>query len=231
VKTLKLKGRELNARSNSAVRAQRRTQLVTKVIVDGAVDIVFRPDNEPSLMIAGQSAEAVETVKVSFRNNTMFINSGVTGDIIGNSAKPASVFARLLRLLGIGKCLDAKGCRITVCIGQHTVPNLTHKGTGTVLIEDINQHTLLLGVEGVVNLLANGKVFSLNAEVEGTGKLAIMELMATTAHLTISGTGSIQANVSELVTNKISGTGTIVVAGNPMNRSQKITGTGRVEYV
>jgi hypothetical protein len=104
-------------------------------------------------------------------------------------------------------------------------------GSGTVVMENLDQYQILIRSEGVANILASGKVFSVGAQQDGVGNIDLSNLLTTKAHLNLSGTGSIHASVSENVENEITGTGIITVAGNPMIRGQTVTGTGRVEYV
>jgi hypothetical protein len=232
--SLKRTHREFEERLSRAVPVLRPDEVFNRVMVQGAVDIVFKPNCEPGISIVAERASDFAQVTFHFIKDTIFIDDRrqQSADVVGSLMKPANLLKRLLRRFGFGSCSQlGRNAPVLVCISQGGVPDLSHMGTGTVLMENINQYGLVIRTEGETNLLASGEVFSLAAEIEGTGNWDLEGLQATKAYLSISGSGSIHASASEIVKNEISGAGTITVEGNPMQRSEAISGAGRVEYV
>ena len=229
---LQRKVHEFDERLTRAVKVERPDWLFTDVIAEGAVDLIFKT-GEPGIQIVGDKLEDYSQVTFNFFGTTIFVDDRRSGsvDIIGDLVKPANLFKRFLRLFGIGSTISASKSPVLVCISQEKVPGLSHRGTGSVVAQNVKQDGLIFQLEDVVDVMASGEVQSLGVVLEGAGNVDVAALHATKALFAISGAGSIKGYARKSVLNTISGAGSIAVSGNPLTRSQKITGAGSVDYV
>jgi hypothetical protein len=111
------------------------------------------------------------------------------------------------------------------------LPEFTVQGSGDAALCGLNQSECRITLQGSGRIGAFGRVGNLDVAVQGSGDVEASGLMAGRGNLRISGSGNIAATVHSDVCAEISGTGSIVVCGNPARRREWVTGMGCVRYM
>jgi hypothetical protein len=101
-------------------------------------------------------------------------------------------------------------------------------GSGNIFSnENLNINQLNASILGSGNISAKGNVNSLTGLISGSGNLNFSNLIAKKASCTISGSGTMNVNVTDSLKALITGSGSIKYKGNPII-SSTITGSGVV---
>ena len=111
---------------------------------------------------------------------------------------------------------------------------ITIAGKGDVALGEhfsIELQTLEVTIKGQGNVQLQGKTEVLKVSVLGSGNFQGKELLTHKGTLSISGTGNIEASVSEEVQAKITGYGHIIIFGNPSKKDTDIKGSGKIQFL
>ena len=88
-------------------------------------------------------------------------------------------------------------------------------GSGAITIDQIEASDLTLAISGTGKAVAAGTAETLTVSLSGAGRVDTSALEATSAVLSLSGSGSIHARASGDATINTSGSGTVRVEGQP----------------
>ncbi|MCR7873136.1 DUF2807 domain-containing protein [Pseudomonas aeruginosa] len=224
-------------RAESYVKEERPMRAVRKIVVKGALDVVFFRANEPRLVVAVEDQKALANVTTRFegdklvieqRGSSISINGGsiiVTGS--GNIVAGGTIYENGIKRSGSGVVNQGLGI---VGIALPEAPSLSLKGAGDATLYDLQQQALSIAMKGAGNIRAFGQVSHLEAELSGAGNVDARNLIADTATLLVSGAGNIKAHVIKAVKAKVSGCGDIVVRGNPAQREKSVSGVGNIKF-
>ena len=94
---------------------------------------------------------------------------------------------------------------------------------------DLQTLEVIIKVQGNVQL--QGKTEVLKVSILGSGNFQGKELHTHKGTLSISGTGNIEATVSEEVQAKITGYGHIIIFGNPPKKDTDIKVSGKIQFL
>ena len=111
---------------------------------------------------------------------------------------------------------------------------ITIAGKGDVTLGEhfsIELQTLEVIIKIQGNVQLQGKTEVLKVSVLGSGNFQGKELLTHKGTLSISGTGNIEATVSEEVQAKITGYGHIIIFGNPSKKDTDIKGSGKIQFL
>ena len=111
---------------------------------------------------------------------------------------------------------------------------ITIAGKGDVTLGEhfsIELQTLEVIIKIQGNVQLQGKTEVLKVSVLGSGNFQSKELLTHKGTLSISGTGNIEASVSEEVQAKITGYGHIIIFGNPSKKDTDIKGSGKIQFL
>lgn len=209
---------------------------VRKIVVKGAVDVVFFRSPSAHLVVAGENQEAIRSIKTRLEGDKLVIEQeGVS--ISGGGANihisgTGNIFVGGTINVGGrqgGVTMQFKG-RCIVGVALPEAPSIRIKGSGDVTLYDLQQAVLDLGVQGSGDITAFGRVDLLDAEVAGSGDVDTSELVATSAKLSVAGSGDIDAYVSNSVKARVAGSGDIVIRGNPPIRDHSVAGSGDIKF-
>ncbi|MDU4254493.1 GIN domain-containing protein [Pseudomonas sp.] len=220
---------------------------VSKIVVKGAVDVVFFRAPAANLVVAGENQEAIRGVKTRFDGDTLVIEQeGVSissscgsihitgsGNIVAGGTIHVSGGRRgnvNMQFNGpVGSLVIGEGhCIVGITLPE--APCIRIKGSADVTLYDLRQSVLDVGVEGSGDLTAFGQVEHLDAEVAGSGDVDTSELVAMTAEISVAGSGDIDAYVTHSVRARVAGSGDIVVRGNPPTRDHSVAGSGDIKF-
>jgi len=225
---------------------ERPMRSVSKIVVKGAVDVVFFRAPAAHLVVAGENQEAIRGIKTRFEGNKLVIEqegvsiSGAGGSIhvsgSGNIVAGGTIYVGgrrggvTMQFNGpVGSVVVGQG-RCIVGIALPEAPGIRIKGSGDVTLYDLRQSVLDVGIQGSGDITAFGQVEHLDAEVAGSGDVDASELVAMSAELSVAGSGDIDAYVTQSVKARVAGSGDIVVRGNPPIRDHSVAGSGDIKF-
>lgn len=219
---------------------ERPMKAIRKIVVRGSVDVYFRRFNTPQLVVAGDTQEAVDSIKTYFKGDKLIIENE------GSSIQFGGINIGGISIGGIGggvhiningQSIHISGSqnggghgRAVVGVALPEIPAVNIKGSGNITLLDLKQAGIELEIEGSGDIAAFGQVDNLEVSIAGSGDVDASDLIASRGHLSIAGSGDIRAYVSQAVTARVAGSGDIVVRGNPPERSKQIAGSGSVKF-
>ncbi len=233
-------------RAANYVKEERSMRAVDRIVVKGALDVVFFRAATAHMVVAGENQEAIRGIKTRFDGTKLIIEQegtsiSVAGGSIhvsgsGNIVAGGNIYMGSRRggvsmqfngpvggiATGAGRCI--------VGIALPEAPSIRLKGSGDITLYDLQQAVLDIAVKGAGDITAFGSVDHLEAEVAGAGNVDARKLIARTATLLVSGAGDVKAHVSEAVKARVSGCGDIVVRGNPAQRDKSVSGVGSIKF-
>lgn len=233
-------------RAASYEKEERPMSTVSKIVVKGAVDVVFFRAPSPYLVVAGENQDAIRNIKTRFDGNKLVVEqegvsiTGAGGSInvsgSGNIVVGGTIYVGdrrggvTMQFNGpVGSVIVGQG-RCIIGIALPEAPSIRIKGSGDVTLYDLQQPALDVGVQGSGDITAFGQVEHLDAEVAGSGDVDVSELLVMSADLTVAGSGDIDAFVTKSVRARVAGSGDIVVRGNPPIRDHSVAGSGDIKF-
>jgi hypothetical protein len=105
--------------------------------------------------------------------------------------------------------------------------DLKLSGSGSMDL-DLEAKTLRTEIPGSGTILLRGAADEQSADISGSGKIAGYGLVTKRSDVTISGSGTVEANVSDEIVARISGSGSVYYLGHPERISEDISGSGVV---
>lgn len=234
---------------------------INRLVLKGAIDVVFRQSSKPSLIVRASSERQAQKIQTKISGSTLEIEfsgsvisiGGGQKTVIACGAGAIAIGGNVIRgghFVRIGSntdaynviYLDEDGATIETgsamellgSIVEISLPNLTEacvKGSGGITIEEINQNSLTLNVQGSGDINISGAVSHLVSRVEGSGDIDASKLVAQSAELSVQGSGDIDARVIQAVNAVVEGSGDITVFGTPEQRREKVRGSGDIRFV
>lgn len=223
-------------RIENYVKEERPLQSIRKIVVKGSVDVVFRRCDNPMLIVAGETAEAVESVKTYFKGGKLVIErEGMTISMV--AGRDIVFHGSVSGSFVLGDIVDGKPMgasisqgKVVVGVGLPEAPAVKNKGRGDVTLLDLRQAVLDLEIEGSGDITAYGQVAHLEVEIAGSGGVDASELIADRASLSVAGSGDIEAFIRSEVRARVAGSGVILVLGNPPHRVHSVSGSGKIKF-
>lgn len=239
--------------------SERPIKAVSKIIIKGSTNVYFRSLNTPHLIVSGVTQDVVNRVKTNLVGDKLIIetepfyfqSSKVTGGIFrrifnrifgGISSSNISVSGNGIVITGnntgninsqtiyTGNISTGSQVHAVVGIALPEIPIVNIKGGGNITLLDLKQAGIVLEIEASGDITASGEVDSLTVKIAGSGYVDATDLIVNQGNLSIAASGAIRAHVKQSVTAQIAGSGDIVVRGNPVQKSQKIAGSGSVKF-
>lgn len=224
-------------RTENYVKEERPLQPIRKIVVKGSVDVVFRRFDKPTLIVAGENADAVAAVKTYFKGDKLVIeregitiSGGIAGRMVFHGSIGSLVMGDIVNGKPMGPSFSFTQARAVVGIALPEAPAIKIQGSGDVTLLDLQQAGLELEIEGSGDIAAYGQVARLEAEIAGSGDVDASELVVDRASLSIAGSGDIEAFVRSEVRARVAGSGDIVVRGNPPRRDHSVAGSGKIKF-
>jgi hypothetical protein len=101
-------------------------------------------------------------------------------------------------------------------------------GSGNIMVSGIKTESLTVTLSGSGNLFGSGTATSLNITVSGFGNARFTQLDANNVHAVVSGSGTIFVTATKSLDASVTGSGTIIYAGNPQDVTKIVTGSGTI---
>lgn len=224
-------------------KVEREVAQVEHLTVQGSLDVVVVAGAEPRIIVASDSASADSVQirqsgsRIEIKHEGLNVVSGggsirVSGS--GNIVAGRSISIRSDRgvvvLAGGQGNITHQGERTVVAVMLPFAPTAVLAGSGSIELLNVDQENLDLSIMGSGSIMAKGRVNRLTAGLMGSGDFRLGKLEAQSAALVLSGSGDIKATIRESASAKVTGSGDIVIKGNPAKREQLVTGSGCVRF-
>jgi Putative auto-transporter adhesin, head GIN domain len=112
-----------------------------------------------------------------------------------------------------------------------TVPTLsavTLSGSGNFVVDGVKGESLNVTLPGSGTLTGSGTAKRLDVTVGGSGTVQLAGLVANDVRAVVSGSGTIFVTATASLDGSVSGSGSILYAGNPKSVTRSVTGTGTI---
>lgn len=181
---------------------ERKLRAYSGIELDIPAELTFAPANAPFLRITGPS------------NILPLVTSEIKDDeLIIAMSEPVSLSAP-----------------IQIAAGSSQLHTLSVAGSGAVRAAGLSGTPLRLSLSGSGSITAAGRAETVHIRISGSGEVDASAVAAPWLIADISGAGSIRASAMRGVVANISGSGSILVQGNPPERHVSIAGSGRVQF-
>jgi hypothetical protein len=115
-----------------------------------------------------------------------------------------------------------------VAVGVPSLASLRLQGDGNIVATGVNSRTLTVALPGSGNIGATGTTTKLDVRISGDGTAALRQLVARHAKAELSGDGTIMLTATRSLAANVSGSGSVLYAGNPPQVTQSVTGNGTI---
>lgn len=171
-----------------------------EIVIDGGVDVKFTRDDDVSFSLSGDD------------NLLELITSDVKRGVLH---------------IGSKKSYQSK----LPVVATLTAPSLSAvemNGSGDLDLNDLNESSLDLDLNGSGGVVANGDTDEFRIRVSGSGSMDAKRLRSKEASVQITGSGDIEVNATDSLDVSIIGSGNVVYYGNPKKVEPNIIGSGNV---
>lgn len=205
---------------------------VNTVVIDGAITVVYTPQDQGRLVVSGSEMHCVNDVSTRIDGQVLYVSRV-------DSPRPRvnrKGWGRLVDLLQIAFGFRQDADRqayppVYVGLTQRFAPNVVHNGSGDVHLASLEQHNVDVEIAGLASVEVSGRVDFVQVVISGSGSFKGKHLKSNDASLVIAGSGAIKVEATSKVRSKISGSGSIIVLGSPPDRTKSVSGSGHVSYV
>ncbi|BDB31142.1 hypothetical protein ELI64_29830 [Klebsiella pneumoniae] len=104
------------------------------------------------------------------------------------------------------------------------------QGSSDVSLYNIKQSDLSVSVQGSGDVKLAGAVERLRIDIAGSGDVNADQLMSLSADVHVRGSGDVRTWVCESVKARVTGSGDVVVWGNPVDRDCSVVGSGEIRF-
>ena len=136
------------------------------------------------------------------------------------------VHGKTLRIYTKGHLLPTNKIRVVAA-----VPNLsefTSNGSINGDINNVNNKSLEIGINGSGKLHLNGKSAEVRINISGSSKIDAISLISESSRIQINGSGHIEVYATNSIDVQINGSGTVKYKGEPKSVNQQINGSGKI---
>lgn len=218
---------------------------VTRVKLDGVVDLVVRQGPQASLVVSGERAE-IARVTTRQQGETLEIGTEKRANYhLGRNPKLRAELTvpNLAEFVseGVGASTVSgfKGDKIVVALdgagavtlnGNYRHIDARLGGVGSMTIDAARAERMDLALRGAGQLAVSGQTRTLHATLAGVGNLDAEKLRADTVNLDLSGLGGASVYASTAANLNLSGMGSATVYGKPAQRNATTDGMGKVSW-
>jgi hypothetical protein len=218
---------------------------VTRVRLDGVVDLVVRQGRTASLVVSGERAD-VARVTTAQHGDTLEIGTERRNNYaLGRDPKLRAelVVPSLAEFVseGVGASTVSgfRGEKIVLTLDGAGAVRLNSRyrnvdarlgGVGSLTIDAARAERMDLALRGAGRLAVTGQTRILHATLAGVGNLDAEKLRADTVNLDMSGLGGATVYASAAASLNLSGMGSATVYGKPAQRNATTGGMGKVSW-
>ena len=149
-------------------------------------------------------------------------------DNIQNQVK-VSVEQGVLKLAPMASAIQQK-TPIQITWGGAAPEQLDIMGSSKVIVRQFKGNALNATISGSGAIDVDGQTQQLNIDISGSGSFVGAQLVAQKAMIKVTGSGNIVAQVKQEVGGSLTGSGSVVISGNPKIRNLTSTGSAQIVY-
>lgn len=166
--------------------------------------------------------ESVQSqIKTEVKDGILIIST--EGNIKGDDDITISISVKSLSSIDVSGASDLKSENQLICDKLSIATN----GAGDIHL-DVKANDIKTDISGAGDVTLKGNTQTLDVTVSGAGDLKASNLEATKITAKVSGAGDAKVNAVQSLTADISGAGSIIYKGNPVDRNVNISGAGSV---
>jgi len=218
---------------------------VSRIKLDGVVDLVLRQGAKPSLVIAGERADVArvttrqhgETLEIDTerRNNTVIgrrpkLTAELTVPNLAELSSEGVGASTVSGFSGDKLVLTLDGAGAVTLQGNYRNVDARLGGVGSMTINGGKAERMNLELRGAGQLAVSGQTRTLRASLAGVGNLDAEKLRADSVDLDLTGLGGATVYASAAANLNLSGMGSATVYGNPAQRKATTDGMGKVSW-
>ncbi|WP_373988031.1 GIN domain-containing protein [Duganella sp. BuS-21] len=216
---------------------------VVRVKLDGVIDVKLRQGDVASLRLIGEK-RYLDKLTASQSGDTLHLETEGRGVKVGRSGTRAELVLPKLRQVvseGVGSTeingfsgdeleltMDGAGTMKVVCDYRIVRANLGGVGSMNLWVSENEQVELDLRGAGYITLGGRSKM--LKASLGGVGSLNAQQFNAESVNVDLSGLGNATVKANANATLNLSGLGSVIVYGKPLNRNVSVDGLGKVSW-
>lgn len=117
---------------------------------------------------------------------------------------------------------------LTVTITAPALNRITLNGFGTLDVQDYQQPSLNLTVNGAADVKAHGHTDSLKLTIDGAASVNLSDLSLSDLDVSMDGAGSVKGGPTGIVKVSIDGAGSVKLTNTPRSLTKQISGIGSV---
>ncbi|MET0980469.1 MAG: head GIN domain-containing protein [Telluria sp.] len=219
---------------------------VSRIKLDGVVDLVVRQGARPSLVLSGERDDIArvttqqrgETLEIDTerRNNWNFGNRNprLRAELtVPNLTEFVSEGVGASTVSGFGGdkiTLALDGAGTITLNGSYRNIDARLGGAGSLMIDAAKTERMDLALNGAGRLAVTGQTRTLHATLAGVGNLDAEKLRADIVDLDMTGLGGATVHASSAIDVNLSGMGSATVYGKPAQRNATTGGMGKVHW-
>lgn len=189
--------------------------------------------NTDDLSSEERAVPAFEAIQV---NGAMSVSFTVAPHRMVRVIAPAAVLSQIRTAVENGRLiLETEGSLrlpqpIRIEATGPSLDSISIAGSGDVKVNGLAGKTLQLDIAGSGNIVAHGAVEHSRIHVAGSGNVDGSVLRTSELEVQLSGSGDIRAYATRSARVAMTGSGNIVIAGNPARRDVNRVGSGSVQF-
>jgi len=117
--------------------------------------------------------------------------------------------------------------RVSVVVPE--VQSVRLSGSGNLIVDGVVTSSFTASLPGSGMMLVAGRTEHLEASLQGSGQMNLHGLIAREVEVQLPGSGEIQVFATDSLHADVSGSGSVMYAGNPSQVTSAVTGSGAVE--
>ena len=118
--------------------------------------------------------------------------------------------------------------KLAVTLPGRTFRKFGIAGSGSLMLDGIDQPALAVGIAGSGNISGTGKTDDLSVHIAGSGKARLAQLSAGKVEMHIAGSGDSEIAPHDELSVHIAGSGKVRLASEPRHISTHIVGSGEI---
>lgn len=168
------------------------------------------------------ASESVQSqIKTEVKDGILIIST--EGNIKDGDDISIALSVKSLSSIDISGASDVKSENQLTCDKLNIITN----GAGDIHL-DLKANDIKTDISGAGDVTLKGTTQTLDATVSGAGDLKASNLEATKITAKVSGAGDAKVNAIQSLTADVSGAGSVIYKGNPIDRNVNISGAGSV---
>jgi hypothetical protein len=215
---------------------------VTRVRVDGPVDLRIRQGAAPALLLTGDARFYANTVTEQ-RGDTLNIAPEGRGHSRLGALRVELTLPALREVtsesLGTTDIAGFSGDSLDLTLdgagsmrvnGSYRMVTVNLGGVGSMRLQGMDAEGIKLNLQGAGLISLSGRARWLKADLGGLGSLEAQQLTVENVNVDLSGLGNAQVTARQNLNLNLSGMGSVTVYGKPLNRKVAVDGLGKVSW-